>query len=141
MLVCGVGAKRFVVLSSNANKVGTAVLWCSILYGDGNAIITNGRLLASDPEDMIVNADESKTLRVLWDWQRWNIQYLFNKFLPPTVWNGRVYLPSYNGGVDVTHLRHSSSDRLSTICDVLIPRGIIVHEAGVVQWQNVSFPS
>jgi len=40
MLVCGVGAKRFVALSSNAN----------------------GRLLAYDPEDMIVNADESKTL-------------------------------------------------------------------------------
>jgi hypothetical protein len=56
---------------------------------------------AYDPEDLIANADGSKTLKVLWDSQQWNIQYLFNKFLPPTVWNGRVYLPNYNGGVDV----------------------------------------
>ncbi len=91
----------FCSLSSNANKLGSAVLWCSIPYGDGNATVTNGRLLAYDPETMIENADGSKTLRVLWDSQRWNIQYLFNKFLPPMVWNGRTYLPNYNGGVDV----------------------------------------
>ena len=91
----------FCSLSSNANKLGTAVLWCSIPYGDANATVTNGRLLAYDPEDMIANADGSKTLKVLWDSQQWNIQYLFNKFMPPIVWNGKVYLPNYNGGVDV----------------------------------------
>ena len=88
-------------MSSNANKAGTAILWCSIPYGDGNATVTNGRLLAYDPEDLVSNPDGSKTLRVLWDSQQSNIQYLFNKFLPPAVWNGRVYLPNYNGGVDV----------------------------------------
>ena len=91
----------FCSLSSDANKVGTAVLWCSIPYGDGNATVTNGRLLAYDPEYLIANADGSKTLRVLWDSQQWNVQYLFNKFLPPMVWNRRVCLPNYNGGVDV----------------------------------------
>jgi hypothetical protein len=91
----------FCSLSSDANKIGTAVLWCSIPYGDGNATVTNGRLLAYDPEDLIANADGSKTLRVLWDSQQWNLQYLFNKFLPPMGWNGRLYLPNYNGGVDV----------------------------------------
>jgi hypothetical protein len=91
----------FCSLSSNSNKVGSAVLWCSIPYGDGNATVTNGRLLAYDPETMIENADGSKTLRVLWDSQQWNIQYFFNKFLPPTVWNGKIYLPNYTGGVDV----------------------------------------
>jgi hypothetical protein len=91
----------FCSLSSDANKVGTAVLWCSIPYGDGNATVTNGRLLAYDPEDLAANPDGSKSLRVLWDSQQWNIQYLFNKFLPPIVWNGRIYLPNYNGGVDV----------------------------------------
>jgi hypothetical protein len=91
----------FCSLSSDANKIGTAVLWCSIPYGDGNATVTNGRLLAYDPEDLIANADGSKTLRVLWDSRKWNLQYLFNKFLPPMAWNGRLYLPNYNGGVDV----------------------------------------
>jgi hypothetical protein len=91
----------FCSLSSDGNKAGTAVLWCSIPYGDGNATVTNGRLLAYDPEDLIANADGTKTLRVLWDSQQWNLPYLFNKFLPPITWNGRVYLPNYNGGVDV----------------------------------------
>jgi hypothetical protein len=102
----------FCSLSSDANKVGTAILWCSIPYGDGNATVTNGRLLAHDPEDLIAKADGSKTLKVLWDSQQRNIQYLFNKFLPPTVWNGRVYLPNYNGGVDVYALAPESTGSL-----------------------------
>ena len=68
MLVCGVGAKRFVALSSNAN----------------------GRLLAYDPEDMIVNADESKKLRVLWDSQEWKFSTSSTKISSTTgmEWEG-----------------------------------------------------
>jgi hypothetical protein len=91
----------FCSLSSNGNAVGTAVLWCSIPYGDGNATITNGRLLAYDPETFTANADGTKTIRVLWDSQQWGVQYVFNKFMPPMAWNGQVYLPNYAGGVDV----------------------------------------
>ncbi len=79
----------FCTLSSH-NGAG-AVLWCSIPVGDGNATVTPGRFLVYD----------ANTLQLLWDSQRWGIQYTFNKFMPPTVWNGRVYLPNYNGGVDV----------------------------------------
>jgi hypothetical protein len=91
----------FCSLSSNNNARGSAVLWCSIPYGDANATITNGRLLAYDPENLIVNPDGSRTLRVLWDSQQWALAYVYNKFMPPIAWNGRVYLPNYNGGVDV----------------------------------------
>lgn len=86
----------FCTLSSNKNATGTAVLWCTIPYGDANTQITQGRLLAYDPEH-IVNG----TIPVLWDSQDWGIQFLFNKFLPPIVDGGQVYVPNYNGGVDV----------------------------------------
>ena len=91
----------FCSLSSNGNALGSAVLWCSIPYGDGNATVTNGRLLAYDPETFVMNADGSKTLRVLWDSERWGVTYVYNKFLPPIVDGGQVYLPNYNGGVEV----------------------------------------
>jgi hypothetical protein len=92
----------FCSLSSNNNALGTAIVWCSIPYGDGNAQITNGRLLAYDAENFITNtANGNKSLKVLWDSQRFGIPYIYNKFMPPIVWDGQVYLPNYNGGVDV----------------------------------------
>ena len=91
----------FCTLSSNNNKINTAILWCSIPYGDANSQITNGRLLAYDPENLITNGDGSKTLKVLWDSQRWGLSYVYNKFMPPIVYKGQVYLSNYNGGVDV----------------------------------------
>ncbi len=91
----------FCSLSSNSNKPGTALLWCTIPYGDANASVTNGRLLCYDAENLITNADGSKTLRVLWDSERAAIPFIFNKFDPPVAWNGRIYVPNYNGGVEV----------------------------------------
>jgi hypothetical protein len=91
----------FCTLSSNGNKANTAILWCSIPYGDANAQITNGRLLAYDPENLIANPDGSKTLRVLWDSQRWGLAFVYNKFMAPVVYKGQVYLNNYNGGVDI----------------------------------------
>jgi hypothetical protein len=94
----------FCTLSSNGSTAGSAVLWCTIPYGDANANITNGRLLAYDPDNFIANADGSKTLAVLWDSQQWGIGFIFNKFDPPVVDGGLVYVANYNGGVDVYQL-------------------------------------
>ena len=90
----------FCTLSSNSNRINTAILWCSIPYGDANSAITPGRLIAYDPETLITNGT-NKTLKVLWDSERWNIQYVYNKFMAPVVFNGQVYLSNYSGGVDV----------------------------------------
>jgi hypothetical protein len=83
--------------SGNGNDPNSYLLFCSIPYGDGNATVTTGRLLVYDPVHLAADG----SLKVLWDSQRSGIPYLFNKFMPPMVWNGRVYLPNYNGGVDV----------------------------------------
>lgn len=84
----------FCTLSSNNGD--QAVLWCSIPDGDGNATLTTGHLVAYDPET-ITNG----IIRKLWDSADWMPRRSFNKFMTPTVWNGRVYLPNFNGSVDV----------------------------------------
>jgi hypothetical protein len=88
-------------LSANGDKPGSAVLWASVPYGNANTEITNGRLLAYDPENFATRDDGSARIQKLWDSQDWGLGYVFNKFLPPTPANGRVYLANYAGGVDV----------------------------------------
>jgi hypothetical protein len=91
----------FCSMSSNGSTAGTALLFCTIPYGDANTTVTNGRFLVYDPDNFVANPDGSQTIPVLWDSQQWNIQFLFNKFNPPIVDGGQVYVPNYNGGVDL----------------------------------------
>ncbi len=86
--------------SSNGADPNSAILVCTIPYGDANAQVVNGRLLIYDP----VHPAADGSLKVLWDSQRWNIQFLFNKFDPPVIDGGQIYVPNYNGGVDVYRL-------------------------------------
>jgi hypothetical protein len=88
-------------LSANGSTPGSAVLWASVPYGNANSEITSGRLLAYDPENFVTRGDGSQRIQKLWDSQDWALTYVFNKFLPPTPANGRVYLANYAGGVDV----------------------------------------
>ena len=86
--------------SSNGADPNSALLVCTIPYGDANANVVNGRLLVYDP----VHLAPDKSLKVLWDSQRWGVQFLYNKFDPPVIDGGQIYVPNYNGGVDVYRL-------------------------------------
>ncbi|MGC2109929.1 MAG: hypothetical protein WA655_10455 [Candidatus Korobacteraceae bacterium] len=86
--------------SSNGSDADSAILVCTIPYGDANANVVNGRLLVYDA----VHLAQDGSLKVLWDSQRWNLSFLFNKFDPPVIDGGQVYVPNYNGGVDVYQL-------------------------------------
>jgi hypothetical protein len=83
--------------SGNGADPNSAILVCTIPYGDANAAVVNGRLLVYDPVHLAADG----SLKVLWDSQRWGVQFLFNKFDPPVIDGGQVYVPNYNGGVDV----------------------------------------
>ncbi len=83
--------------SSNGADPASALLVCTIPYGDANAQVVGGRLLVYDP----VHLSPDGSLRVLWDSQRWNIPFLYNKFDPPVIDGGQIYVANYNGGVDV----------------------------------------
>jgi hypothetical protein len=86
--------------SSNGADPDSAILVCTIPYGDANAQVVNGRMLVYDPVHLAADG----SLKVLWDSQRWGVQFLFNKFDPPVIDGGQVYVPNYNGGVDVYRL-------------------------------------
>ncbi len=86
--------------SSNGSDANSAILVCTIPYGDANEQVTNGRLLVYDP----VHLAPDGSLKVLWDSQAEGIPFLFNKFDPPLIDGGQIYVPNYNGGVDVYKL-------------------------------------
>jgi len=86
--------------SSNGADPNSAILVCTVPYGDANAYVVNGRLLVYDAVHLAADG----SLKVLWDSQRWGVQFLFNKFDPPVIDGGQIYVPNYNGGVDVYRL-------------------------------------
>jgi len=86
--------------SSNGADPDSAILVCTIPYGDANANVVNGRLLVYDP----VHLAPDGSLKVLWDSQQFAIQFLFNKFNPPVIDGGQIYVPNYHGGVDIYQL-------------------------------------
>jgi hypothetical protein len=86
--------------SSNGADPNSAILVCTIPYGDANARVVNGRLLVYDAVHLAADG----SLKVLWDSQRWGVQFLYNKFDPPVIDGGQIYVPNYNGGVDLYRL-------------------------------------
>lgn len=88
-------------LSANGDKPGTALLWALMPYGNANQTVTQGRLVCFDPENFGTFAGGAKQLRILWDSARWNIQFSFPKFNIPTVSGGKVFVPTYDGRIDV----------------------------------------
>jgi hypothetical protein len=86
--------------SSNGADPDSALLVCTIPYGNANTNVVNGRLLVYDP----VHLGGDGSLKVLWDSQDFAIQFLFNKFNPPVIDGGQIYVPNYNGGVDLYRL-------------------------------------
>ena len=86
--------------SSNGADPNSAILVCTIPYGDANAHVVNGRLLIYDAVHLAADG----SLKVLWDSERFAITFLFNKFDPPVIDGGQIYVPNYNGGVDLYRL-------------------------------------
>jgi hypothetical protein len=86
--------------SSNGADPNSAILVCTIPYGNANTQVVNGRLLVYDPVHLAADG----SLKVLWDSQNFAIQFLFNKFNPPVIDGGQIYVPNYNGGVDLYQL-------------------------------------
>jgi hypothetical protein len=92
------------MISLSANGDQDGVIWASIPYTDANMVKSPGRFLAYDAANFGKYSDGSGSMPPLWDSQQWNWQFLHNKFNRPVVWNGRVYLPTYEGEVWVLGL-------------------------------------
>jgi hypothetical protein len=88
-------------LSADGTTPHSGVVWALIPYADANMAVVAGRLLAYDATDFGTFGDGSKQLQVLWDSQDWNIQFSFNKFNRPVVFDGKLIVPTYDDRVDV----------------------------------------
>jgi hypothetical protein len=86
--------------SSNGADPNSAILVCTIPYGDANTQVVNGRLLVYDAVHLATDG----ALKVLWDSERFAITFLFNKFDPPVIDGGQIYVPNYNGGLELYRL-------------------------------------
>jgi outer membrane protein assembly factor BamB len=89
------------VLSANGTQPHSGIVWATIPYLDANQKISPGRLLAYDATEFGAFGDGSGQLRVLWDSESAGIAFVYNKFNPPVVANGRLFVPTYDGHVDV----------------------------------------
>lgn len=91
------------MISLSANGALGGVVWALVPASDANSELTPGRLLAYDAADFGAFGDGSGQLVVLWDSWNWGQGAAFThpKFNRPVAWNGKVYVPTYDGRVDV----------------------------------------
>jgi hypothetical protein len=79
-------------LSCNGNQANSAVLWACVPYNDANTMLSAGRLIAYAATQF-----ENGFMTKLWDSQDWAHQFTHNKFAPPVVANGKLFVPTYDG--------------------------------------------
>jgi outer membrane protein assembly factor BamB len=96
-------------LSSNGGVPRTGVVWSlTPISGDANRHVVEGILRAYDAEtlDPVPNADGTRRLKLLWDSKHIpGNSFHHAKFCPPVVADGKVFVPTYDGRVDVYALR------------------------------------
>jgi len=84
-------------LSANGSVPGSAILWACVPTKDANQIVSPGVLYAYDATNFGTFGDGSGAIERLWQ----SPQYTYNKFNVPVVAGGKVYVPTYDGKVDV----------------------------------------
>jgi len=95
----------FPIVSANGNTLNTGIIWATApLSGDANKFVVEGILRAYDATnfDSVNNADGTPRLKKLWDSKQIpNNTFSHSKFCPPFVADGKVFVPTYDGRVDV----------------------------------------
>jgi len=95
----------FVTITSNASQPDTGIIWATApISGDANRHVVEGILRAYDGTalDPIGNADGTPRLKLLWDSKHIpHNAFHFSKFCPPVVADGKVFVPTYDGRVDI----------------------------------------
>jgi hypothetical protein len=92
-------------VSSNGKNPNTGIVWATVpIAGDANKFVVHGILRAYDASklDAHSNADGTARLKLLWDSNHIpGNHFLFSKFCPPVVADGRILVPTYEGRVDI----------------------------------------
>lgn len=95
----------FPAITCNGVKPDTGIVWATApINGDANKHVVEGILRAYDATalDPISNPDGTPRLKLLWDSKHIpNNTFHHCKFCPPVVADGKVFVPTYDGRVDV----------------------------------------
>ena len=59
--------------------------------------MTDGDLFIFDSRNFETRADGSKRIKVLWRSDQHGITFKFNKFDPPVIWNGKIFVETFDG--------------------------------------------
>lgn len=82
-------------LSANGSSAGSAVLWALCPQEDANTKVCKGNLLAYDATNFATYSDGSGALTLLWK----SPDFTYNKFMPPVISGGRVFVATYDDRV------------------------------------------
>ena len=85
------------MLSLSANGKQDAIVWACVPLGDANKQVTQGYVAAYDATNLGTYSDGSGALKLLWK----SPLYTYNKFDVAIVSGGKLYVPTYDGKVDV----------------------------------------
>ena len=106
----GLGGKggmpgAFLAVTSNQGKANTGIVWAlAPLSNDANRFVVEGIVRAYDASafDPVGNSDGTRRLKLLWDSKHIpNNTFQFSKFCPPVVADGRLFVATFGGNVDV----------------------------------------
>jgi len=108
----------FVVVTSNQATPNTGIVWATTpLSHDANRFVVEGIVRAYDASalDPINNADGTPRLKLLWDSKHIpGNTFHFSKFCPPVVADGKLFVATYDGRVDVYALAAPHAGPLPT---------------------------
>ena len=94
------------MLTLSANQNSNGIIWAtSPIDGDANKNVVDGIIRAYDArhfDTVHKNADGTPLLKLLWS----ATGFKYSKFCPPVVANGKLYIATYDGRVDVYGLKH-----------------------------------
>lgn len=99
-----VGGMTGGMISLSSDGIHNGIVWTlAPLDGNANTAVVEGVVRAYDAAnlDPAGNADGSPRLKLLWDSARSGVKFHFSKFCPPMVADGKLFVPTYDGRVDV----------------------------------------
>ena len=92
------------MVSVSSNGKNNGIIWTlAPIEGNANQGVVKGIARAYDATvfESTPNADGTAKLKLLWDSTQSGVTFDFSKFCPPMVADGKLYVATYNGRVDV----------------------------------------
>jgi hypothetical protein len=96
------------MISISSNGTANGIVWTlAPIDGNANQAVVAGIARAYDATafDPTPNSDGTARLKLLWDSTQSGVTFDFSKFCPPMVADGKLYVATYDGRVDVYALK------------------------------------